>query len=881
MSRFLDLLLIREDERRTVLYFAALVALLGAGLAFGRSSADALFFKRYGVEHLPTMYALLGLILAATSITFAAYADRLASERLAVVVLAVLAALIGSSWFLIAFTSWRAAYPIYFLVYQAASELLIVHVSLYMAQNFDALQGKRLFPVLFAALEGGRIIGGILLAAATRLIGTGHLLLLWSALLIIGIAMIRRHHRIAGSSPLYRPPPRRRAPVKRAIEQIVQGLRFTQSSALARTQAWALLFLVVSYYILSYAINRIYTDTFIAEADLTAFLGLVAAVTAASAVIMQLLLTGRLLQRFGIKTVNLIFPVTHLLSFGVLLAQFALPAALLASFSRDSVMPALRNPTRNLFFNILPDYMQGRVRALSLGLVLPFGLVASGTGLWLLPQADPSAFLWVGLGAAVALLWCSVLSNRAYRPAILDTLRERLFLPHRRLDNMLEGADRALWQEVARGVDSDDEDVCLAYAQLLAKHFPARAPAVLAARLARASVPLRDRLVRLLDTEKSAGAREVLWRTSDGADDHYRASVMTQLLGARDVRARDAIPSLLASDNPRLVACGILGALRFEINLPGVDALTRWRALLTSDDYKTQLAGLCALRQFPSPSLGDALLPVLDHPNVRVRRAALEVLSAWRDQPWPEAQAAVDRALASNDGFVRAAAVAATHVFAVPARAQRLWCALGDPHEAVLRSALAEWQREPTAASTLAQFLASKGGSMRARDAALRILIERGAPAEVFASLARQGIEEGHVLRRFRVALANGAASSAGDCPARELLAIVLAEREQAALDLALQALEGIEERAAVALIRAGLRHGERHHRAAAIEVLGELRHRVLTAGLSELLQPSEQAIIDEERTKHTPLDDILAWCRQQGDDWLRTCAEQAATARR
>ena len=243
-SRCYELLLIREDERPTVLYFIALIGVIGAGLAFGRGSADALFFKRYGVEHLPAMYALLGLVLSVTSVTYAAYADRLASERLAIVVLAVLAALIGVSWWLISFTSVAAAYPVYFLLYQVASDLLVVHVSLYMAQNFDTLQSKRLFPLLFAALKAGRILGGVLLAAATQLLGASHLLLPWLALTGVAVVMVRRHHERTGASPFYRPPPRAarrsRAPSSRSFRACASPTpRLSRAPSPGRCSFWS------------------------------------------------------------------------------------------------------------------------------------------------------------------------------------------------------------------------------------------------------------------------------------------------------------------------------------------------------------------------------------------------------------------------------------------------------------------------------------------------------------------------------------------------------------------------------------------------------------------------------------------------------------------
>ena len=64
MKRLYDLLLIREDEPPRVIYLLGIFLLIGMGMAIGRSSADALFLKRYGVEYLPVMYLLLSVLLA-------------------------------------------------------------------------------------------------------------------------------------------------------------------------------------------------------------------------------------------------------------------------------------------------------------------------------------------------------------------------------------------------------------------------------------------------------------------------------------------------------------------------------------------------------------------------------------------------------------------------------------------------------------------------------------------------------------------------------------------------------------------------------------------------------------------------------------------------
>jgi len=63
LRRLTSFLLIKEQEQSEVLYFAVFFLLLGCGMALGPGTADALFFKRYGIEYLPIMYLLLAVLL--------------------------------------------------------------------------------------------------------------------------------------------------------------------------------------------------------------------------------------------------------------------------------------------------------------------------------------------------------------------------------------------------------------------------------------------------------------------------------------------------------------------------------------------------------------------------------------------------------------------------------------------------------------------------------------------------------------------------------------------------------------------------------------------------------------------------------------------------
>jgi ATP/ADP translocase len=241
-------------------------------------------------------------------------------------------------------------------------------------------------------------------------------------------------HRRYGVSTHYRAPKKSRHQLKDCADQITQGVKFTFSSELLRASSFALFFMVIAFYILCYSVNRIYTQTFDSEESLTRFFGLLTAATSSIALFTQLFITNRVIERFGIRTINLLFPWTTLASLSALTFSFAFPAALLGSLNKDAFMPAFRNPVRSMFFNALPDYIQGRARAMSVAIVLPLALLACGLILILMQRFEnPQYFLVPGMIAAGLYLFSSTRMNHAYVSTLLSTLKERLFLPDKQM----------------------------------------------------------------------------------------------------------------------------------------------------------------------------------------------------------------------------------------------------------------------------------------------------------------------------------------------------------------------------------------------------------------------------------------------------------------
>lgn len=885
-GRLARMFLVRDDERATVAYLFGLFALLGCGLAFGRGTTDALFFKRYGIEYLPPLYVLLSVLLGLVGAVYAAFVDRVSAERFFRVLFLVVALLLVLCWATMRFSALGLVYPIYFLVYEVTSELILVHAAVYLARNLDTLQAKRLSPLIFAGLQVGMLVGGLALAALARSLGAQTILLLWGLLLLLGVGMMGSWHRRRGCSPYFSAPRRSLHPLRESLRQIAEGVRFTRESALLRSAAAALFFMVVMVYVLCYSVNLVYAARYEDEAELTAFFGLLLAAGSGSSLILQVFVSNRMIDRFGVRGVNLVFPVTSLLVYLGLMARFAFPTALLGSLNKDVIMAAFRNPVYAIFFNILPQYLQGRARAMAVVVVMPSALLVCGGILSLSQAADePLYVLLPGAVAAILFLYYSLRMNAAYVTTLVEHLRDRVWLPSGLPPARLRGSGEAVFQTLVRGVGQRDAPLALSYARTLVEGFPRRAPEVLLARALRAEAPLADRLLGLLAPLAPERAGAFLRRRTRGFDAHLRASCLTVLFRARDPGFRGAVAETLASANPRLVACGIRGVLYYPVPALREPALRAWRGLLSGPD-SGRLAGLelvAELERLPparSAGLRETYREVVARlvrstdPAV-VRRALVLCAERWPD-PFPPALYPLLAKLAGDaDPAMRETAVRAARLLPPERRGDLFAEALEDGHRAVRRAAVEGlWAERSGFAVEAVAWLTDRGrGSPRARRTLLEALLEQGLPVPVLERIvARATADALRLQAAWRVLAACGEVED----PGLALLRMTLAERVAQTVDVALLALQPLVADGVVATLRAGVASGDSRHVANACEGLRNLEpHSART--LAEIVQGDATGaaggagggVIDT-------VEAVRRWSAQRADDWLHACAQRA-----
>ena len=888
LNKIGKLLLVQDNEISHVRYFFFLFMLIGSGMALGRGTTDALFFKRYGIEFLPTMYIILGFFLSTVSIVYAAYSDRISSERFFYILLGTFIILLIGAWALMVFPLSDVVYPAYFLIYEIASELLLVHAALYLSQNFLSMQSKRLMPLIFAGTQIGVIIGGLFLAYAAPILGVQNILLIWCLILTTSMIFIFTWHKSHGVSPYYRPGSTSRNQLQQSVSALKQGLQYMGKSDMLRAMSFALFFMVITFYVLCYSVNIIYTKTFETEETLSSFFGILTAVYSASALLLQIFLTNRVLRKFGIKTVNLFFPLTSLLSYSALFFSFTLPAALIGSFNKDAIMPAFRNPVRNLFYAALPEHMHGRAHALSIAIVLPLALMVCGILLWVMQKiGNHHYFLAIGVSAAVLYLFFNFKMNHASVSEMLTNLKDKLFLPPNDTGQALKGSAENVLAEIKKGVFHKDDQICISFSIILIESFPEAATGIILERAKKSKSSTKDRLLNLLLPLNDELLQSFLLDNVKTSDNHLKATAYKMLFQLKTEKGKSLLKDALSDENPRIIAAGIVGVFNYKNTKLYANAIDRWNYLINNNDIQNNLAALDIFTylDFLQQQKGDLLakykvliIKLLNDVNEHVVQCTLHILAKWPEQEFTEIEDKIYELYSSQDKKVRLSVINCSNILSKNKRDSLLTRALEDTSSEI--RCLAADKLTATTMYPIEKLslwlVVDRKGSPRAQEAILQALQKLQPPIEVMQRVAMTLAQSGYIYSRALSMLRKYDGKKSAPT---ELMIYSLNERIREYVDLALMALEDLENPENIKIVRAGVKSADPRHINRACEALHHMKTKYVIEIIGNILENITYHKEKKNGYQLQPffnLPSLLLWCVRQDDPWLNLCAEQA-----
>ncbi len=653
LRRFLD---VRPGEGLPVLLTFLYIAVVVASYLLAKPIRNGLFLKQYGPYSLVYVYAAVPIALSLFVPLYTRAVARIGSRVLTAATLIFFASNVVLFWYAFHYRPFELLPAVFYVWVNCFGIIAPVQAWSFANSLFDTRQAKRLFGLIGAGASLGAITGGVLARFLVGPAGGTINLLLVLAMLILSAAAIVTfaNYRIRRKkvTRLGRPS---RQPFADALRQIA-------ASPYLRLMA-ALVFLVaVVTQWTAFQLSLVADLQFGGDAEaLTRFFGTFNFTIGTISFLIQLLVTGPVLRRFGIAVTVLLLPLSLGLGSTLILFVPGLFSVLITNafdqgfrFSLDKatyellylpIAPQQRVPLKN-FIDIIVNRIADGVGALLLGLATKGFAFIPGLGLGLRGTAAITvALISVWMGVAWRL-------RREYVRTIHDSIhRHRLDTERAASATIEKSAADALRAKLAAG---DVSEVRYALGLLEVQQTRSWLPALRsllshhesdirrrALSLLRASGDreIADRAVELLkDSDLGVRTEALLYLTREMHVDPL--SQIQQLGDFEDFSIRAGMAAFLASPGPTQNAIAARTLIEGMVNEPGeagarerqeaarlialvpdgfLDLLSR---LIKDEDEEVAREAIRSAKKIAREDLFEPLLSALERDNLTDEAAA-------------------------------------------------------------------------------------------------------------------------------------------------------------------------------------------------------------------------------------------------------------------
>lgn len=329
LSRLVD---VRPEELRRVGSMFSLIGLIIATSYILKPVRSSLFLSQFGSERLPYVYILVAIVLGVVAAAFARWAPKANLPRLFIGAAYFFAANLLFFW--LATTSGWSWTGFVFYVWVSIFTALMPSLFWLLANYvFYSNEGRRLFPVVMAGGLLGSIVGGALTSLLVRFIGTPGLLLTAAALLV-GVASLTRVNAVHERERMSE----RRSEIAREEKSRSIQTDANPWTLVARSRYLSMLAILIALTtttstLVDYQFNTVVEQSFETMDALTGFFGIFFAGINVVAFVLQLVVVGRLLSRFGVAAGLAILPLALL---GSSVAFLVIPQLITAALIKSA-----------------------------------------------------------------------------------------------------------------------------------------------------------------------------------------------------------------------------------------------------------------------------------------------------------------------------------------------------------------------------------------------------------------------------------------------------------------------------------------------------------------------------------------------------------------
>lgn len=609
------LLRVRRGETRSVFAFFLGFFFLVSALVVGKTARDTLFLSRFDPAYLPHMYVAVALAIAAAVALYNRLTTGVSQFTAAITTFAVGAV----SLLIIQSLLSRWVYPVLYVWMDIIGTLCVIQFWFLTGRAFTPRQARRLFGIIGS---GGAVAGtasGFAIRPFVHNFGTAPLLTLASLLLMLSLTVIvflrpflSRHH-----------PEEKRPPARRTRSRSGRFKRPYLTAIAVTVTLSALVSSLVDYQL------KIIASRTLDEASLAGLFGLLYGIIGVASVIMQFLVTGRILSHLGI-TWGLTFLPAALVAGNLMI--LALPVVMTAVMARagDQIFRfTVHDAATQLLWVPVPMSEKKRTKPLIDGTIKNAAQGLSGLLILAVTAWVDVRYLSI---PSLLFLGAWILSNSRLKKGYVHQLEKAIRKRQLDVESLQVDHTDPLVVNALRETLKTGQDAQILFALDTMKHLPLSPWIPDLKRVFRTASPqVKTAILRLTREEGHIISDEEILTTISDTDDTVASEAML-ICGERKIaRAQKPLEEILASA-PRHRPVRQSGAAAGLILLSDHRHKTALRVLngmLTRGDPRDQVAVLQLSISWRKESLLDDkyLVRLLNSPSPDVRKEAIRVAS--------------------------------------------------------------------------------------------------------------------------------------------------------------------------------------------------------------------------------------------------------------
>lgn len=374
------LLNIAPEEWEKVGFSWTMKLFLATGHVIGHTTLLALVASRYGVEKLPLFFVASALLALVATLITTPLLERVRKERLI-----LFAAVAGSAALavatLLSHSALSSAMGIALVVVGMGMSQLGIILALFIEEQYSPFESQRTFPIIESAEVVGSLLGGLTIYLLVSRIEATGLLAVWAASLACLAAVTGLF--LARSQVVPQLQLARELEHRSVVEVVREGFVSLQRVNFLRTLAASVFTLAAISKLIEYQYAAALAGAASGEGHGAAgveevfahALGLYVIAFSLIALLVQLLLSSRIIRRIGTIPSLLMSPLLSTFAFTGLLLQFTPLTAVGARLTYDLTQIIYKDAYLSSYYAV-SHHIRERAKALIEGWILPLGTLA-------------------------------------------------------------------------------------------------------------------------------------------------------------------------------------------------------------------------------------------------------------------------------------------------------------------------------------------------------------------------------------------------------------------------------------------------------------------------------------------------------------------------